>query len=290
MASLKDIRKRIVSVENTQKITKAMKMVAAARLRRAQTDALEARSYAEDMDELIYRISTSVGVDAPELMRRRPNLKELDLIVIASDRGLCGGFNENLINSVEDVVNMHARHDVEVKLFIYGKKGVEACLKRKIKVEFAAGLGSVDEWEVLIRGMSESLVDKFMSKQSGGSFIAYNYFRSTSAQEVVYHDLLPFHHRRKERKYQVEYLYEPSRSEVLHELVHQAIIAILMQAFRESRASELAARMMAMDASTKNADEMIEYLTMQYHRARQAAITRELMDIVNGAEALRVSG
>jgi F-type H+-transporting ATPase subunit gamma len=287
MSSLKEIKKRITSAENTQKITRAMKLVAAARLRRTQTEALEARSYTEDMDDLIYRVSTSVGVDAPELMRRRSELKELDLIVIASDRGLCGSFNENLANRVEDVVHMHTRHGVEVKLFVYGRKGVEACLKRKLKVELTAEVGDEDVWKKDVRRKADALVTRFLSGQSGGSFVAYNYFRSTTIQEVMFHDLLPFHHRRRDRAYQIEYLYEPSRNEVLDDLVYQALMAILMQAFRESKASEMAARMMAMDAATKNADDMIEHLTMHYHRARQAAITRELMDIVNGAEALR---
>ncbi len=287
MATLKDIRKRITSVKNTQKITRAMKLVAAARLRRSQDAAIQARSYADEMERLLYRISASVGEAAPPLMRRRSDVGSLDLLVISSDRGLCGGFNETLINRVADAVRIHERHGVKIQLFIYGRKGIEACRKRSLVIASAESLGLEAMGIDRIHGIVDALVDRFLHRRSDGSFLVYNYFRSTAAHDVVFKDLLPFHQRRRDRAYQVEYLFEPSKEEILDEMIQLTLTAMLAQAFRESHVSELAARMMAMDAATKNADDMIDHLTMTYHRTRQGAITKELMDIVNGAEALR---
>lgn len=276
-----------MSVENTQKITRAMKMVAAAKLKRAQDNATGARRYAEEIEGLVYRVSQSVGTKAPELMRRRTDPKYVDLLIVSSDRGLCGGFNENLLNRVEDIVAMHERHEVRLQLFVYGKRGVVACQKRRLNVSHAEEIGTDIADLERIRGIVDVFIHRFLSGYSDGAFVAYNYFRSKSAQDVMFKDLLPLHQRRVDRAYQMEYLYEPTRDEVLFELVHKSLDAMLMQVFRESHASELASRMRAMNAATKNADDMIEHLTMMYHRVRQRAITRELMDIVNGAEALR---
>ncbi len=286
MSSLKDIRKRIASVKNTQKITRAMKLVAAAKLKRSQDAAIRARDYANEMEELVYRASRSVGAEAPELMRRHYRAGSLDLLVIASDRGLCGGFNEILFRRVDEIMTMHQRHGIDIKLFVYGRKGINACEKRKICIAQAEEVGGEMANAEWVRGIAQTLVRRFLDGHADGSFIAYNYFKSAVTQQVLFKDLLPFHQRRKDRRYQVEYLYEPSRAAILDELVQSALVALIMQAFRESHVSELAARMMAMNAATKNGDDMIEHLTMMYHRARQAAITRELMDIVNGAEAL----
>jgi F-type H+-transporting ATPase subunit gamma len=287
MATLKDIRKRITSVRSTQKITRAMKLVAAARLRRSQDAAIHARNYADEMERLIYRVSASVGEKAPELMRRRSDVGSLDLMVISSDRGLCGGFNETLMNRVGEAVRLHERHGVKVQLFIYGKKGIEACRKRGLLIASAEELGVEAANVDRMHGIIDTLIDRFLKGHNDGSFLVYNYFRSTAAHDVVFKDLLPFHQRRRDRTYQVEYLFEPSKEGVIDELIHSTLTAMLAQAFRESYVSELAARMMAMGAATKNADDMIDHLTMVYHRARQGAITRELMDIINGAEALR---
>jgi F-type H+-transporting ATPase subunit gamma len=287
MTTLKEIRRRIASVESTQKITRAMKMVAAAKLKRAQDEATDARRYADEIEGLVYRVSQSVGVEAPELMRRRTDPRYVDLLIVSSDRGLCGGFNENLLNRVEDIVAMHERHGVRLQLFVYGKRGVLACQKRRLNVSHAEELGAEAVDLDRVNGIVDVFIHRFLNRYSDGAFVAYNYFRSKAAQDVMFKDMLPLHQRRVDRAYQMEYLYEPSREDVLPELVHKSLVSILMQVFRESHASELASRMKAMDAATKNADDMIEHLTMLYHRARQRAITRELMDIVNGAEALR---
>lgn len=287
MATLKDIRRRIASAENTRKITRAMKVVAAARLRRSQDAAIRARTYADEVERLIYRISASVGEAAPPLMRRRSDVGSLDLLVISSDRGLCGGFNETLINRTAEAVRLHERHGVKTQLFVFGKKGIEACRKRNVDIASAEPIGLEAVGIDRIRGIVDTLIDRFLRGRSDGSFLVYNFFRSTTAHDVVFKDLLPFHQRRRDRAYRVEYLFEPSKEEILDELIRSTLVAMLAQAFRESYVSELAARMMAMDAATGNADDMIGHLTMMYHRARQGAITRELMDIVNGAEALR---
>lgn len=285
MTTLRDIKKRIVSVENTQKITRAMKLVSAAKLRRFQGSAVRARNYADEMEALVYRVSENLGVNAPALMRRH-SPERLDLLIISSDKGLCGGFNEGLVKKVDEVVKMHSRHGIDTTFIVYGKKAYDAIQKLGYKIEIYNPLGKQEMQKDQVEKIAELVARRFLRGVTDGSFLAYNYFKSTVAHEVVFRDLLPFHRRRINRAYQVEYLFEPERSAVLEELAYSTLVAIIMQGFRESRTSEFASRMMAMDAATRNGDDMIEHLTMLYHRARKRSITRELMDVINGAEAI----
>lgn len=286
MSSLKTIRRRIQSVKNTQKVTKAMKLVAAAKLKRAQRDALAARDYSDGIRGIVRRISMRAGSQAPPLMRRRDDIRSLDVLVVTSDRGLCGGFNENLLLSVLEGIHEHTSHGIDVRIFVVGKKGWQYLSRRYEKVER------------LIKGDDESggdfcgriaamLTKRFLSNESDGAYIVLNRFKSAARQEISYWNFLPLHWRGRMPDRLLDYIYEPARTPVIDALAERMLSRSVEQAMLESSAAELAARMVAMDNATKNADEMISHLTLEYHKARQSAITTELLDIVGGAEALR---
>lgn len=284
MASLKDIRRRILAVKNTQKVTRAMKLVAAAKLKRAQRIAAEGRAFSDALFETVQRVSRRLGRSAPPLWMRPNELACIDLLAITSDRGLCGGFNENLMRAVMDGVEDHISHNIAVKTFIIGKKGLQHAARCGLDFEAVSLESGVAEG---IDAIVKTLVDRFLSGESSGCNIAFNRFISAAKQQITFWNLLPLYYRGDEAERNLEYLYEPAREEALHALCEEALRNSIRQALRESAAAELAARMAAMDGATKNADEMIAHLTSVYNRARQETITSELLDIVNGAEALR---
>jgi F-type H+-transporting ATPase subunit gamma len=284
MPSLKDIRRRIVAVRNTQKVTRAMKLVAAARLRRAQKKALEGRIYASAVYDTVARISRRLGVRAPDLWRRPKTLDVIDLIVITSNRGLCGGFNENLLREVEEGIADHVSHNIDVNIYVMGRKGYQYFLKHGYEPEMI----SVDtDRERIIAESIEAMCERYISGKSSGCNLGFNRFISSARQKITFWNLLPLYHIGSQAERHLEYLYEPDREMALHDLSREMLKSSLRQALLESEASELAARMCAMDGATKNADEMIAHLTSVYNKARQESITSELIDIVNGAEALR---
>lgn len=284
MASLKDIRRRILAVKNTQKVTRAMKLVAAAKLKRAQRMAMEGRAYSEALFETVQRVSRRLGRSAPPLWTRPDELTCIDVLVISSDRGLCGGFNENLMRAMMDGVEDHTSHNIAVKSFIIGKKGLQHAARCGLEFE-PVSLG--EEIEAGVDAVVKLLVGRFLSGESSGCNLAFNRFISAAKQKITFWNLLPLYYRGTEAERNLEYLYEPTREEALRALCEEALRNSIRQALRESAAAELAARMAAMDGATKNADEMIAHLTSVYNRARQETITSELLDIVNGAEALK---
>ncbi|MFH1873738.1 MAG: ATP synthase F1 subunit gamma [Pseudomonadota bacterium] len=286
MQTLKGIRCHIQSVKRTQKVTRAMKQVAAAKLRPAQTKALQARKYTQNLYEVIKKISSRSGVLAPQLMRRASDIKDIDVLVITSDRGLCGGFNENLLWAVEDTVEEHNSHGIEVTLVVSGKKGYDYLKKRYDNILNIDDTRCAGEEEPA-RCVSAFLVDRFLREKSSGAVLMFNRFQSTLMQKVTYWNLLPLYWHGLDVKYVPDYIYEPSKEATLDVLIKNMLVRSVEQAFWESRAAELAARMTAMDNATKNADDMIAHLTLEYHKARQSSITMELLDIVGGAEALK---
>ncbi|MFH1830138.1 MAG: ATP synthase F1 subunit gamma [Pseudomonadota bacterium] len=284
MASLKDIRHRIDAAKNTQKVTKAMKLVAVAKLKRAQMMAQEGRIYSSAVYDSVTRVSRRLGARAPGLWRRPRTLDVIDLIVITSDRGLCGGFNENLLRVAEDGIADHISHNIDVKIYVIGKKGYKHFLKHGYDPELVTMDGDRD---AKIAEMVEMVCNRYLSGKSSGCNLGFNRFVTAAKQEITFWNLLPLYHIGSKTERHLEYLYEPGREEALHALSRESLKSTLKQAMLESDASELAARMSAMDGATKNADDMIAHLTSVYNRARQEAITSELMDIVNGAEALK---
>jgi len=286
MQSLKIIRRRIHSVRNTQKVTKAMKLVAAARLRRAQRTALAARSYTGELFEMIKRISRRAGPMAPPIMRRRKEIKNLDVLVFTSDRGLCGGFNENLLITVLDGIEQHISHGIGVNLFVIGKKGWLYLKKRYPSFEKIVCLND-ESGRAFAERLTDMFIQRFLTNISDGAFLALNRFYSASQQKAVFWNFLPLHWRGFTPDRLLDYLYEPERDQMRAALTRHVLVRSIEQAMLESKAAELAARMIAMDSATKNAQEMISSLTLEYHKARQSAITAELLDIVGGAEALK---
>ncbi len=284
MASLKDIRRRIGAVKNTQKVTSAMKLVAAAKLKRTQMMAQEGRIYSSALYDTVTRVSRRLGVRAPGLWRRPRMLDVIDLIVITSDRGLCGGFNEFLLRAVEEGIEDHVSHNIDVKVYVIGRKGYRYLSQRGYKPELISLEGNREK---KIAEVVEMMCNRYLNEESSGCNLGFNRFVSTARHDMTFWNLLPLYHIGSQKERHLEYIYEPAREEALHALSRESLISSLKQAMLESNASEIAARMLAMDGATKNADDMIAHLTSVYNKERQESITTELIDIINSAEALR---
>lgn len=288
MATPKTIRKRIASVRNTQKITKAMKMVAAAKLRRAQTRLVSARPYSVKMNELLAHMVDLIGEGGHPAFQRREQTKAAEFLILTSDRGLCGGFNGNLLRRVEVFLKEKAESCPEIRISVMGRKGRDFLRSRKRELEkILPGVRENLPFEESVK-LAEDLIAGYTAGRFDESYLVYNYFKSAISQEVRIERLLPLSFSpREEKGYIPEYLYEPSRRALLNKLVPRAMATIIHRAFLESITGEFAARMVAMDNATNNCKEMIYDLTLQMNRLRQAVITKELMDIVNGAESLK---
>ena len=283
MAALKDIRRRIIAAKNTQKVIRAMKLVAAARVKRAQRRAQNARAYAAGLHGAVARVSRRLGPRAPVMWARPKRIESLDILVITSDRGFCGGFNENLLRLLEEGVEEHLIHNIDVTFYVVGRQGVRYLTKRGYDVDVvptAGGSRVIASWVV------SQMIGRYYEGQSAGGYVVFNRFVSAAHHEITFWNLLPMYRHGTEQERHMEYLYEPSRSAALDYLCVEALISTIHQALLESQASELAARLMAMDAANKNSEEMIAHLTSVYHKRRQEEITSELLDVVGGAEAL----
>ncbi len=294
MPSLKTIRKRIGSVKSTQKITKAMKMVAAARLRRAQHAMLSARPYVSGLETMLSEVLAEGG----EAIRSSSPLfgKHSDeavtgktvLAVFSSDRGLCGGFNANAAKKVLAVLSSElASEPGKVEIAAFGKKARDILQAKGRSVShFVGDMGKWDE--ALMRRESDALLARYESGEVDRVVLVFNRFVSALTQEATVLQILPLAPpvQASDKAMSVEREYEPNRAQFGDAVARAIYRAYFQKAYLESVASELAARMNAMESATKNASEMIASLTLVYNRARQAAITRELMDIVNGAEAI----
>ena len=289
MPSLKDLKNRISSVKSTQKITSAMKMVAAAKLRRAQDQALASRPYTSLMDKIVSKISSKATGTSIDLLTGKPKNKTQLLIVFSADRGLCGGFNGSITRSVKKEINDLQKNNVNVKLLMVGKKSADS-LNREYgnlfidKIEGKSAKPNYADAEVL----ATKIIDLFENGDFGVCRVIYNKFVSAIAQEVTFKSLIPAEVQINEEDKDTASIYdfEPSEEEILTDLLPRNLATQLFSSQIESTASELAARMTAMDNATRNAGEMIDKLTLQYNRTRQAVITSELIEIISGAEAL----
>jgi len=286
--SLKSIRVRIASVKSTEKITRAMKLVAAAWLRRAQDAIVAARPYARSLAEAVAEIAARAGLDAHPLLQERPGNRIL-LVAISSDRGLAGGFNANLFRAI---ARFYAeKPEAEIELVVLGRKGRDFFRRRKAKYNVRQELGGAASDTALERAreLSSVLVSSFMEGTCDSVYLAYNEFKSAVSQRVVIEPFLPIvpPPRPKVDGPLIDFVYEPSKEDLLATLLPQFVESQILRALLESIASEYGAKMTAMENATRNAKEMIARYTLQYNRARQAAITKELMEIVSGAEALK---
>ena len=286
MATLREIRRRITSVRSTQQITKAMKMVAAARLRKAQDRALSMRPYSEKLTEIVGHLVANVEDSSEPLLIEKP-VERVLTVVVTADRGLCGGFNSNLIR--ESVRNIQLMGDKEVQVFSVGKKSNEYFSKRDYvlfsnKDNFFNHL----EFDIAVE-LSSTLIEAYTKDQFDRVDIYYNKFKSAVAQEITCEQFLPLipDTETEGKKSSVDFLYQPSKEEILSAIIPKHLNMQLWKILLESYAAEQAARMTAMENATENAEELIAKLTLTYNRARQAAITKEISEIVGGAEALK---
>jgi len=280
--SLKALRKRIATVRSTQQITKAMKMVAAAKLRRAQEAAERARPYTEKLTEMFHAVAAGVEPEAHPLLARRPE-RRVDLLVLTSDRGLCGGYNTNLLRLADAFARERA---AEIALSIVGRKGVEHYRRRGGRI-LVHKLGILTTpAPALAAELTAALTRRFVDDETDAVYLVYTRFRSVISQLPTVMQVLPVA-TPPEGAPTADYIFEPARPALLARLLPRYVEAVLTQALLEAVASEHGARMTAMDNATRNAGEMIDRLTLSMNRARQATITKELMEIVSGAEALK---
>jgi F-type H+-transporting ATPase subunit gamma len=286
MPSLKKIRTRIASVKNTQKITRAMKLVAAARLRRAQMNIIAARPYAKHLMGVIAEVSARAEGAHPLLARRTP--KRVGLLVLTSDRGLCGGFNANVNRRTERWWAEHKEQLEEIRLTVVGRKGNDYLKRRKYPIarEFTGVVGAAALPKA--QEIARAVVADFTHKRLDAIYVVYNEFKNAAQQRIIVEPLLPVDPVDiPEHVGRYDFKYEPSREELLDVLLPQYVEIEVYRCILESIASEFGARMTAMENATNNASEMIGQLTLEFNRARQASITKELMEIIGGAEALK---
>ena len=289
MANLQDIKRRITSVKNTQQITNAMKMVSAAKLQRAQDRVMAMRPYAERMEYMVEHLQTRVRSSAHELLKPRTEGKTL-LVLLTSDRGLCGGFNSNVQRAALEQIR-ELTEAGEVDVITIGKKGRDFLGYRRIEVletYVELFIRQVDYDQA--KAITEKLLQAYEEEDYRQVLVVYNRFQSAISQQVTVLRVLPISgidDPEADPEEPFDYVYEPSAPQVLESILRRQIEIQLFQIFQESFAGEHGARMTAMDSATSNASEMIANLTLTYNRARQAAITTELIEVVSGADALQ---
>lgn len=292
MASLKDLKNRIKSVKSTQKITKAMKMVAAAKLRRAQERAEQSRPYGTRMAQIISSLTANIVADdnSPNLLRGTGKNQKQLIVVATSNRGLCGGFNSSIARAANAKVNQLLAEGKDVKIICYGRKGYDI-LKRQHKgriLEVIEGVKGNIEYAPVME-FTEKLTTMFANGEFDVATFYFSRFQSAISQIVTAQQLIPLEvpaNQNKESNDGAVFEYEPGEEEILGSLLPKNIAVQIYSGLLENQASEHGARMTAMDNATRNAGDMINGLTLVYNRTRQAAITKELIEIISGAEAI----
>ena len=292
MPSLKDLRNRIDSVKSTKKITQAMKMVAASKLKKAQTLAEKGRNYSAGIEDIVRRLVVSQEyLEHPLIGADTESLNKTLIIVVSSDRGLCGGLNTNLIKKTRNLIKKLENEKKSVSILCIGKKGYDALsVFNKEYFNYSTKLINISDVDYLhLQNAASIIIDDFHKGYFHECFILYNFFKSVIAQEVKTERLLPYD-KSNYSDFKEEDLsffdFEPEEKEVLAKILPKNFIVQVYKSILESKASEQGARMTAMDNATRNAGEMIDSLSLKYNRQRQAMITKELIEIISGAEAL----
>jgi F-type H+-transporting ATPase subunit gamma len=296
VATLKEIRRRVTGVKSTQKITKAMKMVAAAKLRRAQEALVSTRPYARKMNELIRRLVTKIDLSIHPLLKER-EVKRVMLVVVSGDRGMCGAFNGNVIKAATDHINSKYQHLLKepdgVRIVTVGKKSTDFFSKQNyiLYSKHAGIFGNLQFSNA--QTIIQLIIDQYLKGEFDKVEVVYNEFKSVIHQRIVVEQVLPIPPEQiQEAKdlhalAQVDYIYEPSINEMIDVLLPKHLAFQIWRILLESSTSEEGARMTAMNNATENANELIRDLTLSYNKERQASITKELLEIVSGAEALK---
>lgn len=291
MASLDDLKKRIASVKSTQKITKAMKMVAAAKLRTAQESAEKGRPYSEKMNNIILNLSSGISdkENAPKLLSGSGNDKVHLCVVMTSDRGLCGGFNSNIIKKAKSYFAKLVEEGKDLKIITVGSKGNDQ-LKRVYGDKIIANISFKESKHANYfdaEKVGKMVIEKFEAEEFDVCTIFYNQFKNVITQIPQAQQIIPLNvENSEEDKSEDSYEFEPDEDEILSNLLPKNISTQIFKAMLENSASEQGSRMSAMDNATRNAGEMVDKLTIEYNRSRQAAITKELIEIISGAESL----
>lgn len=288
MPSLQDLKRRTRSVKNTQQITKAMKMVSAAKLRRAQDAILSARPFAKKMLEVLNSLATRADADAHPLLREREP-SNIDVVVISADKGLCGSFNANIMKRAEDFLGSVQTATLDVQ--VVGKKTRDYFKRRKynIRHEFVDIFRDLtyDTAGSIARPLIERYSDSESEERVDAVYLIYNEFKNVMQQDVVVERLLPIEKLEFEKpEEELDYIYEPTAAEIYDAVIPRHVEYQVWHALLESAAAEHAARMTAMENASKNASELIEQLTLTMNKVRQTTITREILEIVSGAEAI----
>jgi F-type H+-transporting ATPase subunit gamma len=288
MATLRDIKRRIKAVQSTSKITKAMKMVSAAKFRKAQQRMFELRPYAERMGNILSSLAGGAEGEMHPLLVVRPR-KNIEVLVITSDRGLCGAFNTNILKAGTKHIAELQKEGFDVAISCVGRKARDYFKRRNIELKKAwTGISGKISY-ANAQEIAGEIIEKYTDETVDEVVLIYNEFKSAIAQKVVISKLLPLApiEASEETLPVYNFIYEPTKQEIFSRLVPKNVEIQIFRALIESQASEEAARMAAMENATKSANDMISSLTLQYNKARQATITKELMDIVGGVEALK---
>jgi len=291
MPSLDDLKKRIVSVKSTQKITKAMKMVAAAKLKKAQNNAEKGRPYSEKMQNIILNLTNSISdpANAPKLLVGTGNDKTYLCVVMTADKGLCGGFNSNICKLAKNHFNKYIKEEKILKIITVGSKGFDQ-LKRNYQKYIINKLSFKDIKKISFKEANEVgkiILDLFEKNEFDKCIIFYNNFKNVMTQIPKAQQIIPTEKSEKSEKNENNfYEFEPEEDEILEDLLPKNIATQVFKAFLENAASEQGSRMTAMDNATRNAGELVDKLTVNYNRSRQASITKELIEIISGAESL----
>ncbi len=284
MANLKEIRNRITSVSSTMQITSAMKMVSAAKLKKAQDAITAMRPYADKLTELLQSLSATLDADSGSKFSTQRDIKNVLIVPITSNRGLCGAFNSNIIKQTQSLIdNEYAGK--KVSILAIGKKGNDAFSKKKIVVGNHSALFDDLTFDNVAQ-VAETLMEKFVSGEFDKIDIVYNKFKNAATQEVMTEQFLPIVPVEGSVNNNADYIFEPSKVEIVEQLIPKSLKTQLYKGIRDSFASEHGARMTAMHKATDNATELRDQLKLTYNKARQAAITNEILEIVGGAEAL----
>ena len=291
MPSLKDLRNRITSVKSTQKITKAMKMVAAAKLRKAQENAEKSRLYSEKMNEIITNLKSSITdtSSAPRLLIGNNDNRRFLCVIMTADRGLCGGFNSNICKKSKEYINNLLKDNREVKIITVGSKSFDQ-MKRNYGNYIIEKLTFKNQREIKVtdaQKISNKIISMFHKNEFDVCTIFYSKFKSVISQEPIEQQIIPVKNNNNDKiTNDQNYEYEPDQEEILDSLLPKNITTQIFKGLLENAASEQGARMSAMDNATRNAGDLIEKLTINYNRSRQAVITKELIEIISGAETL----
>ncbi|WP_181306693.1 ATP synthase F1 subunit gamma [Rufibacter sp. XAAS-G3-1] len=295
MASLKEVRNRIVSVGSTQQITKAMKMVAAAKLRRSQDNIMRMRPYAQRLNSILSNLSNVSGEGGENVYAQKRDVQRVLIIAVTSDRGLCGAFNSNVMKAVNNLIN--ERYSTQaaagnIEIMAIGKKGHEYFTKRNVPTagDYTTIFGNLTFERV--RVAAEQAMEGFRTGLYDQVDLVYNEFKNVATQVIRTEQFLPIQETPGEQNaspMESDYIFEPSKEEILEQLIPKSLKIQVYKAVLESNASEHGARMTAMDKATENAGELLKQLKLTYNRTRQAAITTEILEIVGGAEALAAS-